>query len=136
MWVLMSRTPQGQLERPLDEGLRVGEDRPRVVGEGLAEAVVAHHLQAQGGGPVFVGRSGVLGEILEDRLVLVRFRKAPQEHLEALVKGSAEDQGSVAGVSFAAVYEAVAARRGASGKHFHRAVVEHEEVVPVLRQGG
>ena len=66
-------------------------------------------------------------------MVLVGFGKAPQEHLEALVKGSAEGKGSVACMGLPALYDVIAARGGAPGNMLHRTVVEDEEVVPLLR---
>ena len=46
MGVLTSRTPKGQLEGPLDQGVAITEDGPLVVGQGLAVPVVPHDLEA------------------------------------------------------------------------------------------
>ena len=62
-------------------------------------------------------------------------RRPRKRACDALVEGSAEGKGSIAGVGFTAVHEVVEARSGASGEDFHRAVVDHEEVMAVLRKG-
>ncbi len=59
-----------------------------------------------------------------------------QERLNALVEGAAKGKGSIAGMRFAAVYEVIEGGSGAFGEDLHCTVVDHEEVVPWLREGG